>query len=214
MPKVIAVNCSPRKNNNTAQLVAEAARGAEERGAEVEVVNLYDLDAFMGCRSCFACKTEANLGKCVYKDGLADLLAKIREADGLILGTPNYFGRPTAGFRALFERLVFQYLSYKSERPSYNDNRTPVLLIMTSNVGEENWGLYGYSQMLKEHKGLLDSFIGPVSTLVIGDTQQVTAKQYERFGWTAVNGAAKVAHHDKVWDKELARAFEAGEALL
>ena len=214
MHKVIAVNCSPRKNNNTAQLVAEAARGAEERGAEVEIVNLYELEPFMGCRSCFACKTEAHLGKCVFKDGLADLLAKIRETDGLILGTPNYFGRPTAGFRALYERLVFQYLSYKTERPSYNDRSIPVLLIMTSNCPEDNYGLYGYNQMLKEHTRILDAFIGPVNTLVVGDTQQVTLKQYERFGWTSMNGPAKVARHDKLWDKELARAYDAGAELV
>ena len=68
--------------------------------------------------------------------------------------------------------------------------------------------------MLKEHTRTLDAFIGPVNTLVIGDTQQVTLKQYERFGWTSMNGPAKVARHDKLWDKELARAYDAGVALL
>ena len=44
MTKVICINGSPRKNFNTAKLLKEAARGAEDTGAEAEIVNLYDLN--------------------------------------------------------------------------------------------------------------------------------------------------------------------------
>ena len=49
--KTIIINASPRKNWNTAKLLKEAQKGAESVGAEVECVDLYDLD-FKGCRSC------------------------------------------------------------------------------------------------------------------------------------------------------------------
>lgn len=52
--QVLFVNGGPRKNNNTAQMLRSAMRGAEEAGAQTELVNLYDID-FHGCRSCFAC---------------------------------------------------------------------------------------------------------------------------------------------------------------
>ena len=48
-------NASPRKNWNTYKMLEAAKAGAEEAGAETELVNLYDI-SFPGCKSCFACK--------------------------------------------------------------------------------------------------------------------------------------------------------------
>ena len=107
MKKIVAINCSPRSTWNTATLVREAAKGAEAQGAEVTVIDLYKLEKFTGCVSCFGCKLPEHLGKCICKDGLAPVLEEIRNADGLIIGSPNYLGDVTAGFRALFERLIF-----------------------------------------------------------------------------------------------------------
>ena len=53
--KAVFVNGSPRKKWNTAQMLESAMKGAQEAGAEVELINLYDID-FKGCKSCFACK--------------------------------------------------------------------------------------------------------------------------------------------------------------
>lgn len=60
MKKVIIINGSPRKNGNTAKMLKEAQKGAEETGAEVEYFNLYDYD-FKGCRSCFVCKLKEKI---------------------------------------------------------------------------------------------------------------------------------------------------------
>ena len=103
MKKIVAINASPRKNWNTESLVREAAKGAEENGAEVKVFDLYKLEKFTGCISCFGCKLPEHLGTCIYKDGLAPVLEEIRNADGLIIGTPNYLGDVSAAFRALYE---------------------------------------------------------------------------------------------------------------
>ena len=51
MKKIVAINCSPRTTWNTATLVREAAKGAVEQGAEVEVFDLYKLETFTGCVS-------------------------------------------------------------------------------------------------------------------------------------------------------------------
>ena len=66
MKKIVAINASPRPEWNTGTLVREAARGAEAEGAEVTVIDLYKLEKFMGCMSCFACKMPATQGKCIY----------------------------------------------------------------------------------------------------------------------------------------------------
>ena len=46
MKKIVAVNCSPRTAWNTATLVRDAAKGAEEHGAKIEVIDLYKLEKF------------------------------------------------------------------------------------------------------------------------------------------------------------------------
>ena len=127
MKHIIAVNAGPRKGWNTDLLIAEAVRGAQAAGAEIEVIDLYTLDKFTGCRSCFGCKRKPNIGKCVIRDGLAEVLEKIRTADGLIVGSPNYLGELTAEYRAFYERLVFQSLTYNREEPCCNEHPIPVL---------------------------------------------------------------------------------------
>ena len=212
MTKIIAINASPRTKWNTAQLVRAAAEGAAEAGAEVEVIDLYKLDSFMGCRSCFACMTEKNYGKCVFPDGLTDTLAKLREADGIILGSPNYFGRPTAGFRALYERLCFQYLTYQPEHVCSNEHMVPVLFIMTSNCPEEFYEQNGYDAMMAEYAGTLGRFVGPVTTFVSGNTLQTD--HYERYNWTMFDVEAKQQRHEEVFPQELAEVRELATKLF
>ncbi|MEI6423251.1 MAG: NAD(P)H-dependent oxidoreductase, partial [Lentisphaerota bacterium] len=54
--KAIAFNGSPRKKWNTVTLIENALEGAASKGADTELVHLYDYD-FKGCVSCLACKT-------------------------------------------------------------------------------------------------------------------------------------------------------------
>ena len=132
--KIVAVNASPRNGWNTDTLVTEAAKGAEAAGAEIQKFDLYRLEKFTGCISCFGCKKEKFKGHCIVRDGLTPVLDAIREADGLILGSPNYLSEMNAAFRALYERLVFQNLTYNKEHYCCNAHMIPVLLIMTSNA--------------------------------------------------------------------------------
>ena len=99
--KIIAVNAGPRKGWNTDTLITEAAKGAESKGAVVEKFDLFRLEKYTGCISCFGCKREQHKGDCACCDGLLEVLDAIREADGLIIGSPNYLGEMTASFRTL-----------------------------------------------------------------------------------------------------------------
>ncbi len=212
MKKIIAINCSPRSAWNTASLVREAAKGAEAQGAEVAVIDLYKLEKFTGCVSCFGCKLPENLGKCICKDGLAPVLDAIRSADGLIIGSPNYLGDVTAGFRALYERLIFQSLTYKTEVSSYNDKQIPVLMIMTSNASEDFYAQIGYDEMLKRYQGTLETFVGPTGLLISSDTLQV--RDYTRYNWTMFNPEAKRERHEKVFPEDKKKAFALGEQMV
>ena len=212
MKKIVAINCSPRATWNTATLVREAAKGAEEQGAEVTVIDLYKLEQFTGCVSCFGCKLPDNLGKCICKDGLAPVLEAIRNADGLIIGSPIYLGDVTAGFRALYERLIFQSLTYKTEVRSYNQKQIPVLMIMTSNASEEFYPQIGYDEMLKRYQGTLGTFVGPTKILISSDTLQVN--DYSRYNLTMFDHEAKKKRHDTVFPEDKRKAFALGEQMV
>lgn len=211
MKKIIAVNGSPRSAWNTGTLVREAARGAEAQGAQVKLYDLYKLEKFTGCISCFGCKLEENLGRCVCRDGLYELLEEIRSADGLILGTPNYLGDVSAGFRALYERLIFQSLSYKLEPRSYNTRRIPVLFIMTSNAAEAFYPQIGYDRMLENYRNMLGSMVGETKLMISSDTLQVN--DYERYNWTMFDPAAKRARHAELFPAEKEKAFGLGAEM-
>jgi len=212
MKKIIAINASPRTTWNTASLVREAARGAESEGAAVKFFDLYKLEKFTGCISCFGCKLPEHLGICVCKDGLTEVLDEIRQADGLIIGTPNYLGDVSAAFRSLYERLIFQSLSYKVEPRSYNQRFIPVLFIMTSNCAEEFYGKIGYDRMLENYQSTLTSMVGPTKVMVCGNTLQVN--DYEKYNWTLFDDGAKKTRRETVFPKELATAFSLGTEMV
>lgn len=114
----IAINGSPRKKGNTATLLEHTLAGAASRGAETELIHLYDLD-YKGCTSCFACKLKGgkSYGKCAMLDGLTPVLEKIARADALFLGSPIYLGMVTGEMRSFMERLLFLNLTYTRRPP-------------------------------------------------------------------------------------------------
>lgn len=81
MKTIVAINASPRKDWNTGTLVREAAKGAEAAGAQVKTFDLYKLEKFTGCISCFCCKLPDHEGRCICKDGLAEVLEEIINAE-------------------------------------------------------------------------------------------------------------------------------------
>ena len=209
--KIAAINTSPRTNWNTASLVQAAARGAIAEGAEVEYFDLYKQEAFTGCVSCFGCKLEPNLGKCVCRDGLYPVLEAIREADAVIIGSPNYLGQPNAGYHALMERFVFPCISYKKEQRSYHTDSAPVLFIMTSNVPDNGYEEGAYAAMIAQNKRWLDACIGPAKVFIYGNTLQTD--EYERYDWTMFDVEDKRAQRETVYPAKLEEAFELGRQL-
>ena len=206
--RIVAVNAGPRTGWNTETLVSEASQGAVSSGAEVERFNLFRLERYTGCISCFGCKKERFKGHCICKDALTPVLDAIREADGLIIGSPNYLGNLTASFRALYERLIFQNLTYNIGSPCCNDHPIPVLLIMTSNAPD-----YMYGSLLSDYKQTLSRFVGPTEVLVSGDTLQIRDYGKTDWRWTMFDPQAKLRRHETVFPEERKKAFELGRSL-
>ena len=207
--RIVAVNAGPRKGWNTDTLITEASKGAESAGAVIERFDLFRLEKYTGCISCFGCKKEQHKGHCVCRDGLTPVLDAIRESDGLILGSPNYLSEMSASFRALYERLIFQNLTYNLETPCCNQNVIPVLLIMTSNAPDTM-----YSGLVQNYQNTLSTFVGPTDTLVSGNTLQLKDYSKTDWEWTMFDPEAKKQRHETVFPQECQAAFDKGVALV
>ncbi|WP_273278741.1 flavodoxin family protein [Methanothrix soehngenii] len=103
--KVVAFNGSPRKDGNTATLLAAVLRELESQGIETELVHL--IGPLAGCKACFKCKEMKN-GRCIQdKDMINQCIEKMAAADGIIIGSPTHFADLTPETKALIDRAGF-----------------------------------------------------------------------------------------------------------
>ncbi|VVB71931.1 Iron-sulfur flavoprotein [uncultured archaeon] len=103
--KVVAFNGSPRKDGNTATLIREALGELEKEGIETEIVHL--KGPINGCIACFKCFDKKD-GRCAQEmDMINDCIEKMKDADGIILGSPTYFADLTPELKALIDRAGF-----------------------------------------------------------------------------------------------------------
>jgi multimeric flavodoxin WrbA len=209
---IIGINGSPRKQWNTATLVAKALEGAASEGATTELFHLYELD-FKGCKSCFACKTRggSSYGKCVLKDDLAPVLGKIAAADALVIGSPIYFGTVTGETRSFIERLLFPYLTYTVPYGTLFPRKIKTSFIYTMNVPEEVSKEHGYEQVFKANENYLQLLLGSSETLCAYDTCQVS--DYSKVAIENFDPIHKAKRRTDVLPLECQRAFKLGQRL-
>jgi multimeric flavodoxin WrbA len=101
--KVVAFNGSARSKGNTAILLNVVLEELGREGIETELVSLAGKTV-PGCQACRKCFKNAD-GHCAVTDDIVnDCIDKMRDADGIILGSPTYFSDVTASMKALIER--------------------------------------------------------------------------------------------------------------
>lgn len=98
--KIIGIVGSPRKEGNTYTLVKEALKAADEAGAEIELINLRTTE-IEPCIACDICKAT---GECAIYDDVPSIMAKLIDSQGMIMGSPVYFGSVTAQLKMLMDR--------------------------------------------------------------------------------------------------------------
>ena len=101
MTSTVVIIASPREGNSKTIALA-MAEGAKENGNTIKTYHLNKLKNVKGCQSCYGCK---KVGKCVVKDDQTEILQALRDADSIVLSTPNYFGQPTGQYRMLEDRF-------------------------------------------------------------------------------------------------------------
>lgn len=207
--KTIVINASPRRKWNTAQLMKEAAKGAESVGAEVEYVDLYKLDLH-GCMSCLICKKEGKERcKCYWKDDISPLIEKILDADNLIIGSPIYLSEPTSHYRALLERLIFCILSYDNHS-SYYEGKVNVALFYTMNAPKDYYETM-MKQYLESSAQVFHMLNGEVEIYPVFNTLQVN--DYSKYSMAAFDEKNKKLNHEKQFHIDLETAFKIGARL-
>lgn len=210
---VIAFNGSPRKEWNTATLLKSALEGAAARGAQTELVHLYDLN-YKGCTSCFACKLKGgkSYGRCGMRDDLTPLLRKIETADGILLGSPVYLGSATGEMRSLIERLVFPFFTYTDPPESLFPGKTRLGVLYTFGATEEVATQRGWARGLPESGAFLERIFGPVEHLLVYDTLQFD--DYSKYVATRFDPAQKAARRRDVFPQDCRKAFDLGARLV
>jgi multimeric flavodoxin WrbA len=187
------------------QKFAEGALSAGN-GFEVKTVRLYDLD-YKGCMSCMACKIKEKASNvCRFKDALTPVLEEIAQADGLVLGSPVYFGEVTGQMRTFLERLAFPWLSY-NDYSLTAPKRMPVVLMETMNGLPDRNNSNGYGSM--EH--CIAAALGQPERLVAYNTYQV--KSYGNYELGGFSEEAKRQYRDEHWHEDLQKVCEGGKRM-
>jgi multimeric flavodoxin WrbA len=101
--KILGINASPKgSKSETLKLVKAVLNGAQSKGFKVELVDLCKLHIEY-CNACGVCYKK---GKCVKKDDFQFLFKKMMAADGLVMGSPNYFRSVTAQMKTVIDRMA------------------------------------------------------------------------------------------------------------
>ncbi len=104
--KVVAFNGSPRVNGNTHQALEYVLEELRKEGIETELIDICRED-LKPCRACGTCGKNKD-ERCVMKDDrLNEYVQKIKAADGVIIGSPVYFGNMTAQTKAFLDRAFY-----------------------------------------------------------------------------------------------------------
>lgn len=101
--KVVAFNCSPRKDGNTGMMLKKALEPITGAGIETELVQVGGKK-IQGCIACYKCFENKDMACAVKDDIFNDCFARIAEADGVIIGSPTYFADVSAHCKALLDR--------------------------------------------------------------------------------------------------------------
>ncbi len=101
--KVLLINGSPKQNGNTAYALSQMAEVFAAEGVETETIQVgsREIRGCIGCGSCY------KSGKCVFDDLVNEVAGKLKEADGMVVGSPVYYASPNGTLISFLDRLFY-----------------------------------------------------------------------------------------------------------
>lgn len=215
--KALFINGSPRKNFNTAKLIAESMRGAKEAGAEVECVDLFDYE-FTDCKECFACKIKGSKtnGVCAVKDSIRPVLQKMCGADVIVIGSPVYYGFASGQVRNLLNRAMFPLDTYlideSGSRVKVPHKKAYTGIIFTMNCPEELMQKINYDKMLGFSGAEMGRIYGYNEVQYCCATYQFT--DYAKYDVNMFSEEERKKHRDEQFPKDMTASYEMGKRLV
>lgn len=104
--KVVAFNGSPKKEGNTYHAIKLVTDELEKEGIEVEIIHV-GIKSIRGCIACNQCAKNRN-EKCFHaEDEVNEWIQKMKEADGIILGTPVHYSAMGATMKSFLDRAFY-----------------------------------------------------------------------------------------------------------
>ena len=111
--KVLMLNGSPKASGNTGRALEEIGRQLEKEGVEYEIFQLGGAPV----RDCIGCGQCTEAG-CVFDgDGVNAFIAKAKEADGFVFGTPVYYAHPSGRILSFLDRVFFSSSELFAHKP-------------------------------------------------------------------------------------------------
>jgi len=210
--KIIGINGSPRKKNNSCTLLENALKGANRNKAETEIIHLYDLN-YRGCYGCFQCKLKNghSYGKCAIKDDLKEVLIKIEDCDGFILASPIYFRSVTGETSSFLERLLFQYVAYTNPPLTLFKRSIRTAFIYTMNNSEQEMIRHGFTAHLNVMEGYVKMVFGNFESLYSFDTYQFD--DYSKYVADKFDAKKKKQIKESVFPIDCKKAIELGQRM-
>ncbi len=135
--KVLAISGSPRLQGNTHLLLHKALEVLAKEGFETEYISLHDKN-ISGCSACLKCATDKN--RCAQEDDFAEVFEAMGQADGLIVGSPVYFGSATPEIMALLDRAG--YVARNGDNVFFRKVGSPIVVARRAGVN------FTYAQLL------------------------------------------------------------------
>ena len=127
--KVLAISGSPRPEGNTRLLLQEALKALEAQGIATEYLSLHGKQV-LPCRACLKCAENKN--RCAQEDDFMPIYEAMAAADGLIVGSPVYFGSATPNLMALLDRAG--YVARQGDNPFARKVGTPIVVARRAGV--------------------------------------------------------------------------------
>jgi multimeric flavodoxin WrbA len=115
--KVLLINGSPLKEGNTFVSLSEIAKQLKVQGVDSEILWIGNKPA-RGCIDCCTCRKQG-LGRCVFNDDMCNVIIdKMAECDGIVLGSPVYYGQPSGQLLSLQQRMLFSGVKSFQDKPA------------------------------------------------------------------------------------------------
>jgi multimeric flavodoxin WrbA len=141
-------------------------------------------------------------------DELTHVLAKLKDADAVILGSPIYLGNSTGEMRSFMERFIYPDLVYSANPISLYPKNIPVGYIYTLGAKEEYLDAFGFHKVIELNEGVATRIFGYSESLYSTDTYQFD--DYSKYSRIDLDPAEKAKRRAEMFPQDCEKAFDMG----